>query len=48
MKYTFVICVKRFWIVKRYFLLKKHAFNGVLKVIDIQKNFYINIYDFNS
>ena len=48
MKYTFIIFVKRFWIVIIYFLFKKHAFNGLLKVIDIQKNFYIDIYDLNS
>ena len=27
---------KRVWIVIKYFLFKKHAFNGLLKVIGIQ------------
>ena len=38
-KYTFTICVGRVWIVIGYFLFEKQAFNGLLKVISIQKNF---------
>ena len=36
-KYTFTICVRRVWIVIGYFLLKKQTFNGLSKVIVIQK-----------
>ena len=35
-KYTFTICVGRVWVVIVYFLLEKHTFNGLLKVIGIQ------------
>ena len=34
-KNTFKIYVGRVWIVIRHFLLEKHAFNGLLKVIGI-------------
>jgi hypothetical protein len=40
MKYTFTICVRRVWIVIRYFLFEKQAFNGLLKVIGIQNLLY--------
>ena len=33
---TFTICVRSVWIVVRYLLLKKEAFNGISKVIGIQ------------
>ena len=33
------ICVGRVWIVIRYFLFEKQAFNGLLKVIGIQRIF---------
>ena len=36
-KYTFTICVGRIWIVIGYFLFKNETFNGLLKVIGIQK-----------
>ena len=29
-------CVQRVWIVKRFFLIEKQTFNGLLKVIGIQ------------
>ena len=42
-KYTFTICVRCVWIVIGYFLFEKEAFNGLLKVIDIQKKFIEHI-----
>ena len=38
------ICVKRVWIVIRYFLFEKQATNGLLKVIGIQNIFYTICY----
>ena len=38
-KYTFSICVGRVWTVIRYFLFEKQTFNGLFKVIRIQKGF---------
>ena len=35
-KNTFTICVWRVWIVIRYFLFEKLAFNGLLMVIGMQ------------
>ena len=40
-KYTFTICLGCVWIVIRYFLFEKHAFNGLLQVIGIQKWFNV-------
>ena len=37
-KYTFTICVRRVWVVIVVFLLEKQTFNGLLKVIGIEKN----------
>ena len=34
-----IMSVWRVWIVIRYFLVEKKAFNGLLKVIDIQRIF---------
>ena len=34
--FNFTICVGRVWVVMVYFLLEKHTFNGLLKVIGIQ------------
>ena len=39
MIHTFTFCVGRVWIVIGYFLLEKHTFNGLLKVIGIQTPF---------
>ena len=36
LKPGFTICVGRVWIVIRYFLFEKHAFNKLLRVIGIQ------------
>ena len=43
MKYSFTICVVRVWILLRYFLFDKHAFNGLLKVIGLKKYFGISV-----
>ena len=38
-KYSFTICAGRVWIVIRYILFERQTFNGLLKVIGIQKPF---------
>ena len=37
------ICVGRVWIVTRYFLFEKQAFDGLLKVIGIQNLFFFRM-----
>ena len=40
MKYTFTICIGRFWVViMAFFLLEKQTYDDLLKVIGIQKYF---------
>ena len=34
------ICVGGVWIVMRYFLIEKQTFNGLLKIVGIQKILY--------